>query len=64
METQELKEMTTDEKLNILLAKITALENEVELLKQHRSYESVITIGMNDAHKKFVDEQYKKLIGK
>lgn len=64
METQEIKDLTMDEKINILLAKITALEQDVELLKSHRSAESVVTVGMNDAHRKFIEDAYKKLQGK
>lgn len=61
METQEIKEPTLEETINILLAKITSLEQRVNLLEQHRSSESVVTLGMNDVYREYITKEYEKV---
>lgn len=61
METQEIKEPTLEETINILLAKITSLEQRVTLLEQHKSSESVVTLGMNDVYREYITKEYEKV---
>lgn len=61
METQEIKEPTLEETINILLAKITSLEQRLTLLEQHKSSESVVTLGMNDVYREYITKEYEKV---